>query len=801
MTGLTRRPDGGGEIRPLWCAHAPTLAALQDCLARQGFADTASWLVADVSLGAWRGHQVATELCLQLGVAPPRRTWPSLAGLDRGPSFAELIGHGIDAESRGDLSALIALEVLDRISAPLRSSARHIVVVLAPCGGLSWEPEDLLFVRLLAARLGDATDIVLAYLDPPSPDDEPLASATTEWLTTPSSRQPVERPLEPVTMVPGIVEPATAHALGFRFDATDRRAPVVALPGGFFLVAPEFRRLPRDVSRLEYDQLAAATAGLGWVRSYAQYYGNNVFLDLAFLLRQSWERFAEGGGDIALRLLARAEECAQGPSAQAIVRCQAQGMRIALSRFADMVAVPDPAPTVPDKPRGFLALAKAYGLVMSDQVEKATAALSEARCLLQRAEDARELLYLLNIAALGSLKRGDPRHALTLEYQIKAHAKRLPRPDWRLHYVNRINIARLERRLGHLDESRRAYAAAFATTLGSRSEGEALYTNLCDARLSTERGEHQTALLCWLRAALHWVAASAPEALSRRVAMAVTRGAMTTRLDLDEQVCSALLTQLAAAASLAGLAGSERIGHGDGTHAPAFVRADAPHATRSPRPDFAVGAPGWSLLTVARHDAALIAARPSSRRLRAALVHILTAMIDAPRLAEARALVLDDRLGQEIARTPHELLESALRLDVPNVWFDGHPPLELGTEPRNRLRRSLRVGLGAAVDTIERSRRGAIVTFRRGRAHRALPEDLAAALDTSGRRRSVADLSTMLATPRGYDDLLAELRALEAEHILYLTCSEETCAEAGISWPLKASLPATSHPSTSVPRR
>ena len=792
MTRLTWRPDSS-EVRPLWCTHAETLAVLQGSLARAGLADIASWLVADVSLGAWRGHQVATEFCLQLDVAPPRRAWPSLTGSDRSRSFADLIGHGIETESRGELSVLIALDAVDRITAQLRASTRRTVVVLAPRIGLSWEAEDLLFVQLLAARLGDVADIVVAYADPPSPDDELLARAATEWLTAPSPKPPVDQPSEPVALIPGIVEPEAAHALGLASDTIGQHAPVVALPRGFFLVAPEFRRLPREASRLQYDQLAAAAAGVGWLRAYAQYCGNNVFVDSTFLLSQSWERFAEGGGGIALRLLARAEECAQGPSAQAIAQCQAQGMRIAMSRFADVAAVPDSTPAVPHRLRGFLALAKAYGLVMINQVERAKAVLSEAQHIFEGVDDARELLYLLNIAALGSLKQGDPERALILEHQIEARVKRLPRADWRLRYVNMINIARLERRLGDLDESRRAYAAAFATTLGSRSEGEALYTNLCYARLDSERGDHQAALLCWLRAALHWAAASTPEALSRRVAMAVTGDSVASRLDLDEQVCSALLTHLVSAAGLSGLPGSEQIGRCDGARAPAFVRADAPHAVRLPRPDCAFGAPGWSLLAVARADTAVIAARPSSQRLRAGLVYLLATMIDAPQLAEADALVVDDRLGQEIAQTPHELLESALRLGIPHVWFEGHPPLMLSTEVSSRLQRSLRIEPGAAVDTLVQSRLGAVATFRRGRADRVVPEDIAVALDIPGARRSVEDLSTMLARPRGPDDLLAELRVLEAEYVLYLTCSEETCAAAGISWPSRASSPATSH--------
>jgi hypothetical protein len=778
-----------GAPARVWCTSAETLAVLQESLTPYARADLESWLIADVSLGAWRGHQVATELCQQLGVSAPRRSWPALTGPR--PSFADLIGHGIDVESRGDASALIALDAVEHIANRVRAPVRRTVIVVAPRTGLRWEPEDVLLVQLLATRLHAPANMVVAYPDPPSLDDDLLATVTAEWLTTPSPRAPLGGAPEAVTLIPGIVAPEMGRMLGVTATITNQ-APIVALPSGFFLVAPEFRRLPPEVPRLHYDQLGAAAAGVHWLQAYAQYRGNNLFVDSTFLLSQSWERFAEGGGGIALRLLARAEECAPGPTAQAIAQCQAEGMRIAMGHFADAAVIHDPSPAVPRELRGFLALAKAYGLVMINQVEDAQPLLSEAEHILQDSADGREILYLVNIAALGALKQGEPKHALTLEDQIEVRAERLPRTDWRLRYVNLINIARLQRRLGDLEESRHAYTAAFATTLGSRSEGEALYTNLCCARLDAERGDYHTAWLSWLRAALHWAAATAPEALSRRVASAVTGGPLGSRLDLDERVCSALLAHLLSAARLAGLPSSERTSRYDEGRPPAFLRADAADAARLHRPDWAVGAPGWSLLAVAPAGASVSCARPSSRRLRAALVDILANLTDAPHLTDAEALVVDDRLGQEIAQTPHELLETALRLSIPNVWFIGASPLVLDSATVSRLQASLLITRGRAVDTIIRSQAGAVATFRRGRPERSLPDDIASAVDAQGSRRSVDDLSALLGRSRRDRDLLGELRVLEAEHVLYLTCSEETCAAAGISWPSKANSPVTS---------
>src|SRR4051794_14930796 len=125
----------------LLCASAPTLASLRDSLALHFRTRTESWLVSDVSIGSWRGHQVATELCGQLGVPSPRRSWPSLTDPGPTPSFADLVGHGIDAESRGDTAALAALDAAQRITIRLSSMDRRTIVIFAPRTGIAWEHE------------------------------------------------------------------------------------------------------------------------------------------------------------------------------------------------------------------------------------------------------------------------------------------------------------------------------------------------------------------------------------------------------------------------------------------------------------------------------------------------------------------------------------------------------------------------------------------------------------------------------------------------------------------------------------
>src|SRR5688572_13360284 len=103
---ITRTP---GKLA-LEGVRAATLEALMASL--QPLAEVSSWVAADLSLGAWRSHQAASELGNQLGLelgptARPADTRSAIAGES---GHAHVIGAGIDAETRGDRAAIDALD-------------------------------------------------------------------------------------------------------------------------------------------------------------------------------------------------------------------------------------------------------------------------------------------------------------------------------------------------------------------------------------------------------------------------------------------------------------------------------------------------------------------------------------------------------------------------------------------------------------------------------------------------------------------------------------------------------------------
>jgi len=785
--------------------HAPTLDALREVVPGGRPGDSCQWVVADASLGGWRAHQVASELCAQLGVALPMR--PARAAArppppgDRMPSYADLISTGIDAEAIGDQATLTALAAAERVAATVLEGPRRTVLVIVPRYGLAWEREDLLFVRLLASRLESAGErLVLVYADPADGPADGTDELRVEWLNPP---QPAQPPLAGglAGLVPGTVEPEVAAALraagGTGAGAGGALEGTLPLAHGHLLVMPELRRCPSERPRLEYDRFAAVVGQFGWLRGYAQCLGNNVFVEPQFLGTQAWQCFADGAGGVALRLLDRARSCAATLLERATVECQAAGMRIALRRFAAAARAPDPSPALPAEIRAFLLQAKGYGLVMFGEQDPAQACLHAARALLDPETGCREYLYLLNILALARLRAGDALGALEIEREIESRAAGLRAPDWQLRYVNSVNIARLGRRLGDLETARRYYDDAFSTTLGVRSESEAIYSNGCLARLDMERGCADQAFLGWLRAALHWLAARAPEALGPRVSAALVGHVPVSPAHMLEEVSEALLSSLATAARASGRGAiADAVTRADLERpAPTFLRADC-LTSAAAWPEWAFGGPGWSVLgTGRRQPAAAARVEPGGRRRLSALVRdLLLCLSDADELAAAQTLVIDERSGQEIATTAYELLESCVRLRIPRVHFLGSH-LELDAAARRRLEWRARVRLGKAVERVVVGAADVTVTFRRSLPAAVVPLQDGLILAQLDVERSPLELVERL--PRGpgpvpgpgLDGPLGRLRVLEESRTLNFSLTEESCTTAGIWWPSTASLP------------
>jgi hypothetical protein len=711
-------------------------------------------VVSDLSIGAWQSQRVATDFCAQLGLEGPKFSFDEgfRPELQDGLSYAGLISRGIDAEALGETATLAAVEAATRIATAMQSAPARVFLVIAPRFGIDWEPEDLAFLRALSPRLRHtASELILVKADSAEP-------ASGHDL---------------LSLVPGIVDAELASSIQSLEPANTSRT--VRLDGGYVLIVPECRRAPGSVRRLEFDRLAAALRHYDWLRAYAEYHGNNLFVEPDFLASYAWRCFQEGGSKLSIRLLDRAAMCSATPIERAVAACHTQGIRIASQQFDGISQMADPPVGIPDAMRSFLNQTKGYALVMSGEPQSALSYLEAAWRLIEHEPVSRESLYLQNISALALLRLGDAEGALSIEREIEARSAELPDKDWRLTYITQINIARLNQRLGDLVAARRAYRLAFATTLGSRSESEGVYTNLCEARLETECGQHELALLAWLRACLHWVSAQTPEALAARVIKSLLGQPISEPEEppeeLVEKISKSMLSSLAQSVSRAGLSAKLPAGT---EIPPLFVRAN--HLTADEKPDWALGEPGWSVLGSQRRlgNMSMRIDTAAWQTLCSYVSKLLAVLSGRDEPLEAQTLVVDDRLGQELARNESELLETAVRLGVPCVVFGGKP-LSLGTDLRDQLEGRARVRLGEAVARIDFGVSDTTIVFKRGRAPTTIPGDLGEVLN------SLSDYGNLDELCASHTEIRpARLRELEALRIVYLALPEDSCTAAGI---------------------
>ncbi|MGH2844216.1 MAG: hypothetical protein ACRDKL_11645, partial [Solirubrobacteraceae bacterium] len=741
-------------------------------------------------LGAWRGHEAARQLGEQLGLAPslPHRCpnlGPDSAQPGTPPRGAEQISAGIDVEAAGDPARRAAITLADQLLAALGERANETTVlvlaprVLAPRPAAGWEDEDAAFVYSLAVRLRRAGGLVLLVATEAS---EPVLPAS--WTATFPGNDSTAGAAAPsgdsaLGLVPGLLDPMLVLAL--RTDATQLTS-LPMLRGGRLVVPPEWRPTVGNAPPSGYDELAARACGVPWLCAYAQAHGSAATADPRLLCAQAWATFRDGGGGIAIRLAGRSVELARGERERAALRAWLEGMRIALFRYAEAAASPDPSPELPPSLRGFLLQAKGWGLAMAPEAQQthpaqehpAEAYLAQARELLADPADEREYLYLLNISALARMKAGHPEEALGWEREIETRAAKLIPRDYQLLYVNAINQARLYRRLGAYHAAERYYHGAFATAEGVRSESDSVHANACLGRVAAEAGKVGEAYRCWLRAALHWLCAEVPEALAWRVVVALVGRRPTPTEDLPDAVGGALADRLAALAARRGLGEvMQRSGP-----PPWFAR----YAGHSSAVTLAWGAAGdgWSVFGADPAAAASAASPPAGatqdtdeqdtphqRRLRQLVHALLRAECHDERLERSDTLYIHDNDGREMPADAAGLVSASALAGV-RVLITPGGITTLSHDELAELRGRARARISPAVHRIEPRGMGAVVHFRRYRPTLELTAD-------QFRLVTVAAEGT---SPTWSADGPA-VDALTAARVLVVDLPEQTCTEVG----------------------
>jgi tetratricopeptide (TPR) repeat protein len=728
-----------------------------------------SWVVADLSVGAWRGHQVAREFCAQLAVKPLVAEFLAAETMNRDQdieiAYADVIGKFIDAEASGDRATITSLHYARQIRDVAQGATPRVFMVVIPRYGMPWEPENVLFIRLFAQAL-KSTRSTLALIATGEGDPEVPVDWTIAWSGgAQTSRTNTGDDI--VGLIPGVIAPDLADM--FHATGLPGRENLIPLANGHWLVPFERRRPPTAVPRLDFDRLGTLARSHGWLDAYAQYYGNKMYVDPWFLYAQAQQRFAEGGTGITLRLMERALAQVRVGLEWGILQAYAQGLRVASFRFADAAGIADPPTTLPADLHCFLLQCKGWGLVMIDELAHAEECFRRARELTDpESRDRREYLYLLNISALCRMKAGELEIALGLELEIEERRKRLSPPDRRLQYVNAINIARLYRRRGQPEKAERYFRDAFATTLGARTESDAVHANVILARLSTASGKHAQAFIYWMRAGLHWAASDVPEAVGGRIVRHIIAGAPEGGASVPEAVAASLSACILSAAADSGLAEVLRVLPGlvlDTGCAPTFVRAESarrtlPHATI----DSAVLSAGLSVFAM-REAIEPHTNGEHSMRLRILLYTLLEMLAPPGFLTAIRTIVVDDSLGREMAATPEELVAACVRLDVRHVAIEGDVR-SFTVDDCAKIERCLRVHVGCAVESVVFRDGCAEVSFKRYFSPTSLTVEESRLLTFVENGPTVDEIIQRCGETASQDDVLQMLRRLEQKRVL-----------------------------------
>ncbi|TCW83999.1 hypothetical protein C5O80_12990 [Burkholderia sp. SRS-46] len=602
-------------------------------------------IFSDLSCGPWRGHWLARELCRQLDLPDPQPIQPDLhAGNRSSDAYADTVSQLIDAEGGGDRNFATAHDCASRIAARVRAYAISHVFVVAPQNGHVWGSENLHLLRLLAdAAQCHGFDLWCIACG----DGVPAPAAGIEWVAF--DTPPAQAPRHAGSALAGLVREE------WLANADSPLPPHLRVRDGSLLIAPNARSDRPGAGELQRLGSLALPAYLQTclaLHAPAQ--------NVEFLLASAGQCFAEGGYDAALTILDRIDTGALDPLLRAAVEARKQNIAIALMKFerAAQGMLPDEA--MPDAVKASLYQSKAWGLVMTGHARVANSYFELARQHFDPDSAPRLALYLLNISALAKLKSGDVDGALALEKEIESRLQDLPGRDWHLIYINCLNLARIYKKIGALDEATLYYRRAFFVTSSARTESDLLYMNLCHAQLDNLRGDTEAAVDNWLRAAIHWLSNPLPEALAPRVAQAVLGKPLNDREADVEQISAVLSKALGDAATARGIAlapSARTIG---------FARLSEPGQA-----ELCIATEGWAIAASWQKAGAPPFAGAQYDALNRLVSGLVAAQFPQIDLAAVQTLLSDSRCGVELPATVREACWSCWRYGVTELLHAG----------------------------------------------------------------------------------------------------------------------------------
>jgi tetratricopeptide (TPR) repeat protein len=711
---------------------------------------------------------VGRELYARLGLAFPEELQPQMRTREGPESGGGYFGELTDNESRGDFNVLLSYQVAEGVLAQMRPRGLRWIVVLAPRAAQGWGAENLQLINFLAQGCAEAgCGLVLVFRAPPAAP--PHERWDLRWLGD-TAAPPSGAGLGGLGVFPGVIPPELLA--GAQVDARDG----LPLPDGTLVLSPLVRGDTPAPVRDQLAQLPVQALGPAhaWLNGYALADEQGGDEEAGLLVGSAMDRLREGGSDVALRLLGHARRKASSAVMRAATDSVRQHFLLRLREFEEAARGPLPADNLPDRLKLGLFQSKGWGLTMTGRAAEAEPYLARARALMSAQTESRSYLYLLNISALNELRLGRFDQALALEKTIEQKLAALDPPDWHATYINRINQARLYKKVGDVAASEAYYREAIAIVDGLRSESDLLYHCLCFAQVAAkkgetgEKGDDREAVVCWLRAALHWLSNEIPEALAPRVAEAVTLGRRAGKDDeLVEHVSAGLREQLRQALCQANLESAATPGVRDEAAGapPVFARVEA-----LPRPaiQLAVGDAGWGLFVCGDRTAPRFSGRQYSLLAQDVwrCVRVLAGAVDLP---ETGTVLTDAQLGSDLPRTLDELCGSCGKYGVETLVFAGRRMQRTASALAGDA--EVRVSLAPGVGLCRLEGEAPAIVYKRYRPPLLLTPLQATLLRLLNGESTVQALAASCAPAHAGDQtlhVLQELRDLEARRVVRL---------------------------------
>ncbi len=704
---------------------------------------TKACIFADLSLGSWKGHWVANELCRQLNIDLPNTNIQPILGSTKNNNFTttNIIGQLIDNESSGDKNFKNAYRFTTKIINQVALKKIKWIFIIAPLDGNYWGLENIYLIYLLSYR-SCSWPYQISILLSKNGQLPSTKKINIDLQNKPCVSHAVKSTPNSTAAIPGIIDPSAWNT------AMEYSNENLLLNNGHVIIDPNQRS--KTISNFSVKDLKK-TATQTHILAYLELHDKHQ--NVNFLQKEAGIRFAEGAYEVAMHILSKIQKSGLHSSQLAAIAIQQQTINIALMHFEKAAQGPLPSDDLPAQFKAFLYQSKAWGLVMTNKPKAAAPLFEQARQHLDPNAHPSLYLYLLNISALNKMKLGDIEAAFSLQKTIEQQLKSMPNTDWHITYINCINQARLYKRQKKFEQAINYYQKAFAINYQLKNESDLLYTNLCFAQLATFMGDNTQSLVYWIRVCMHWLSNPLPETLAHRVMQAILAQPLSHRTGNVEQISAALRKHLLHAAI------NNKI-----TFKPFIKPIPFARVSLQYKPIMGMGNDGW-LVYGSQQKLPLIYTGNHYEALNKNLLGILSAFLPTCNLVDYNCFLTDTQNGIELPANSSAFFWSCLKWHVTHLIYK-EQCYDISLEKNSTYIKDYKIGISPSIHFIEKNNQNWVVYFKRYKVPLKLDQEEKKLLEILLEQQNcnIKNLQNLL--KKGLSSLIEWLHMLEKKSII-----------------------------------